>query len=147
MDLDSSQTCDFHYAIFCPNIAHTTPSNSVGMCVRVKLTLPTSLSSHSLVDQTNHTVTHDCQLSRCYANQQCFKEVMLSTGEKTVANEGGSVERSLESGTQTRVLLSVSDAIQFLESMSPAQVAVLVTGSLHLVGSAMSVLKFTVDDV
>ena len=56
-------------------------------------------------------------------------------------------DRLSEQETQTRVFLSVSDAVQFVESISPAQVAVLVTGSLHLVGTTMRVLHFTVDDV
>ena len=56
-------------------------------------------------------------------------------------------DRLSEQETQTRVFLSVFDAVQFVESVSAAQVAVLVTGSLHLVGTTMKVLQFTVDDV
>jgi folylpolyglutamate synthase/dihydropteroate synthase len=64
------------------------------------------------------------------------------TSEKRVNGD-----RLSEEETQTRVFLSVSDAVQFVESISPAHVAVLVTGSLHLVGTIMRVLNFTVDDV
>ena len=65
----------------------------------------------------------------------------------TVESSCGTEDPVTVEGIQTRVLVSVSDAIQFVESLSPAKVAVLVTGSLHLVGTTMSVLNFTVDDV
>ena len=75
-------------------------------------------------------VTNSSQLKRCYANQQCLVAI---TGQ--------------EKSERSRVCVSVSDAVEYVDSFSSVQVAVLVTGSLHLVGTVMGVLAFTVDDL
>ena len=80
-------------------------------------------------------VTYDSQLAHCSANEQCIR-VLLST-----AKEGK------DKKPQTKVLTSTADALHYVETLGPSQVDVLVTGSLHLVGTIMSVLGFTVDDV
>lgn len=86
-------------------------------------------------------VTYDSQLARCYANEQSFKEVLATSLPVTESGD----EQSRES--VTRICVSVSDALHFVDTLSPAQVAVLVSGSLHLVGTVMSVLGFTAADV
>ena len=82
-------------------------------------------------------------MSRCYSNQQAYQEVLSgrtrSAARDTAAN--GSQEN------QTRVCASVSEAIRYVDSLSASRIDVLVTGSLHLVGSVMTVLGFTVDDI
>lgn len=83
-------------------------------------------------------VTYSSQLSRCYENQQCFNHIQSSglvDGQELTLEE------------MTRVCVSVSDALQYVDSLSPARIAVLVTGSLHLIGSVMSVLGFSVEDL
>lgn len=99
-------------------------------------------------------VTRDGQLSRCYANQQSFWEVinrshsptlLVETGRERLQDATLLVDRSV----QTKVFTSVSDSIHFVETISSPRVGVhvLVCGSLHLVGTVMNVLGFTVDDV
>lgn len=99
-------------------------------------------------------VTHDGQLSRCYANQQSFREVINMPRSPTwVVETGGDGLQDpallVDHSVQTKVFTSVSDGIHFVETISSTQVDVhvLVCGSLHLVGTVMSVLGFTVDDV
>lgn len=93
-------------------------------------------------------MTPDSQLSRCYANQQSFWEVIH--GHRSVAETGRERPRdslTVDPNVQTRVFTSVSDSIHFVDSVSSTPVDVLVTGSLHLVGTVMSVLGFSVDDM
>lgn len=100
-------------------------------------------------------VTHDGQLSRCFANQQSFREVINMPHSSTLPVEtGGDGPQDpavlVDRGVQTKVFTSVSDSIHFVETISSTQqvdVRVLVCGSLHLVGTVMSVLGFTVNDV
>lgn len=110
-------------------------------------------------DQTNLTVSPDHQLSHCYANEKIFKELLKS---------GKSGEEGHPS-VETMVFPCLSHAIRWMESLcdssqphlsttamytsstpashSSQQIAVLVTGSLHLVGDMMSALGFTIEDV
>jgi folylpolyglutamate synthase len=118
--LSPLMTCGFHHVIFCPNISHPTDSPP---------------------DHTSRMVTNSSQLSRCYANQQCLKDMLCS---RTTAM--ADFQRPMP-GEQTRVCVSVSDAVGFVDSLSPAKLAVLVTGSMHLVGSVMYVLGFTVENL
>ena len=99
-------------------------------------------------------VTRDSQLTCCYANQKTLRHLLASDSALDPASvPGGGLENGSRAsmqavgGLQTRVFVCVSDAVQFVESLAAAQVAVLVTGSLRLVGTAMHVLGFTVDDV
>lgn len=100
--------------------------------------------------------TYDGQLSHCYANQQSFWEVTTKPRPPTLLVEetGGEALQDpptllVEHSVQAKVFTSVSDSIHFVETISSTQVDihVLVCGSLHLVGTVMSVLGFTVDDV
>ena len=78
-------------------------------------------------------VTNSKQVARCYANQQCLQHL---TGWDESATED-----------KTKVCPAVSDAVEYISSLSSGPVAVLATGSLHLVGTVMGVLGFTVDDL
>lgn len=92
-------------------------------------------------DLANKGTTYERQLACCYANQQTFKDVVLTVATKEMVLMGGSREK-----VNTRVCASVSEAVDFINSLNPAKVDVLVTGSLHLVGTVMNVLGFTVDN-
>lgn len=81
-------------------------------------------------DMTNFTVDSEEQLARCKGYQQYWKD--------------------LNSSSETTVLPSVEDAMQWIDSYgerSGTHVQVLVCGSLHLVGVVMATLKLTVDNL
>jgi folylpolyglutamate synthase len=132
--------CGFSRFVFCPNISHSEDTqNSPGQgrpdTTSVNIT---DLSA----DHTSRMVTQSSQLSHCYANQECCKHILLS--DKNTRFADGWEEPPSEE--KTRVCVSVADALQHMDTLSPARV-VLVTGSLHLIGSVMSVLGFTVEDL
>ena len=157
------QDCQFQYALFCPNLV-TVDGNTAGDNMMTLLPpylicilLPSLLCS---ADQTNLTVTTDQQVSRCYDNEKTFKEFLTSWNS---SQEDCPV-------VETKVFPCISHALQWMESLcvpsephdsaSPSQIlstalvppptphiAVLVTGSLHLVGAVMNALGFTIDDV
>ncbi|CAI8026281.1 Folylpolyglutamate synthase, mitochondrial [Geodia barretti] len=115
--------CGFSRFVFCPNISH-------------------SEDTQNSPDHTSHMVTQSSQLSHCYANQECCKHILSdkNAGVADVWEEPASEEK-------TRACVSVADALQHMDTHSAARVVVLVTGSLHLIGSVMSVLGFTVEDL
>ena len=112
----------------------------------------------SPADQTNLTVTTDYQMARCYAHEKIFQDLVCRSSSHKET-----------SAVVTKVFPCISHAIQWVESVcvppqshhsctlshslsSPSHsphphIAILVTGSLHLVGAVMHMLGFTIDDV
>ena len=82
----------------------------------------------SLSDQTNYTVTSDSQLQRCHDNESLWKRL---------------------SSSSTHVFSCADEAVRWVREMGNDQhhVQVLVTGSLHLVGSMIRVLGYQVEDL
>ena len=97
-------------------------------------------------DRTSHMVTVSSQLSHCYSIQESCKHILKA--DKSTRDGRHPVEEEEGDEEETRVCGSVSEALQYIDSIdSTGGVVVLVTGSLHLVGSVMSVLGFNVEDL
>ena len=97
-------------------------------------------------DLTNHTIDISYQLSHCYENERVFQKLLRTQAPST---------EDLRSPTATKVFSSVTESLQWVNSLSDHLVStrqgtattLFVTGSLHLVGTVMTALGFTEDDV
>nr|CAD7434075.1 unnamed protein product [Timema monikensis] len=102
--------CDFHYVLFCPNI----------------VTPQVNLAS----DQANCRVTQQQMMLRCLTNEKTWRELRA--------------ERQGPMSSQTLLQMScVFEALTYLTDKSREDTCryhLLVTGSLHLVGSVLSVI-------
>lgn len=148
--------CGLEYALFCPNIADVDAMNSA--------------------DQTNLMETTERQCAKCEENSRAWLELTqhpVPRGNETKpTNDSASSSHQTPSAPlgdghvtseRNHVFQSVSQALQWaswgrdsflpppLSSPAPFPVAthvqLLVTGSLHLVGTVMGVLGLTIEDV
>nr|CAD7438441.1 unnamed protein product [Timema bartmani] len=129
--------CDFHYVLFCPNIVTTQINLASEVCEASKLKyigetwpLNTSFVPNMFSDQANCRVTEQQMISRCLTNEKTWRQLRE--------------ERKGPTSSETLLQMScVFEALTYLTDKSREDTCkyhLLVTGSLHLVGSVLSVI-------
>lgn len=119
--LDVLRTCEFAQVFFVPNRAFQEDREGEAFFF-LSLALPTG--NMRVLDMRNFNILENQQLQRCHDHYEIWKELETTN----TYNSAGCV----------KVFPSVSCALDYL---SPdAKYDVLVTGSLHLVGAALSVI-------
>ncbi|XP_032240819.2 folylpolyglutamate synthase, mitochondrial [Nematostella vectensis] len=133
--------CKFDHAVFSPN---TVSLDSMG----------------ESTDLTNFTVTRDSQLRHCVENQRCWMALRGAGFQSHADEEDHLIQNGLDDGPYSTIFPCVAQALRWItagrdpriptngnngiavpETLTQAtRLQVLVTGSLHLVGTALKVL-------
>ena len=140
------------HALFCPNVAYTDNSSSSGElnihCSNIKLITAIPFSSPICFlllpvvfsDQTYVSVTSDSQLQRCHDNESLWKSLYASSSTHVFSCSDETVR-------WVREKVKSGGGGGGGEGDGQQHIQVLVTGSLHLVGSMIRVLGYQVEDM